>query len=182
MPRRAPGTPAADASATGGQPDVWVPEFPGQRPPFAPGNPWTVGPGNVLAVTHGAYSQRVVGPIADALVEAVRADPGVGYLSTPSYQPALRAWAAAEARVIALEAWIERIGMEAATDSGRGKTPPLELLRQWEASALTHRGRLGLDPLSRARLGRDVAATQVDLVAALTDMAEARRAGQEGQS
>lgn len=155
-----------------GVPAAWSPDFPKQRPPFESGN--------ALAVTHGAYSQRVVGPIAAALVEAVQGDPDVRYLTAPSYGPALAAWAAAEARVVALEQWIDGIGIEAATESARGKTPPLELLRQWEASALTHRSRLGLDPLSRARLGRDVATgrAQADAALLLTRMRE--EAGQAG--
>lgn len=146
----------------------WTPAFEGQRPPFEPGNPYRVQPGNTLAVTHGAFSQRMVAPVAQALADAVLADPTIAYLQQPSYRPALLAWAAAEARVIIIEQWVDGMPIESAAESERGQTSPLELLRKWEATASTHRARLGLDPLSRARLGRDVAAAQVDVVAALT--------------
>jgi hypothetical protein len=36
----------------------------------------------------------------------------------------------------------------------------LEMLRKWESIAGNHRARLGLDPLSRSRLGRDAATVQ----------------------
>ena len=136
------------------------------RPPFEPGNE--------LAVTHGAYSVRHVGPVADQLLQAVLQDAGVSYLHSPAYRPAVTAWAEAEARVILIQAWVDGMSTQSAAESDRGKTSPLELLRKWEASASSHRARLGLDPLSRARLGRDVAAAQVDAVKLLTaDRAEA---------
>lgn len=147
----------------------WQPTHERQHPPFEAGNR--------VAQRHGAYSARVVGPVAERLVEAVMSDPDVSYLHQPSYAVAVAAWAAAEARVIVLADWVDGMELAAAADSGRGKTSVLELLRQWEATALTHRSRLGLDPLSRARLGRDVAATQVDLVGLLTELRE-REEGQ----
>jgi hypothetical protein len=159
------GTMSADAA-------VWTPAFEGQRPPFQPGND--------LAVTHGAYAQRKVAPLAAQLIESVMADDQVSYLHLPSYRPALAAWAAAEAKVILIEAWVDGMTIESAAESKQGQTSPLELLRKWDATCQTHRARLGMDPLSRARLGRDVAATQVDAVAALTRMrAEAERADAE---
>lgn len=138
-----------------------------QRPPMPQGNS--------LATTHGGYSDRVVGPVADRLLAAVLADPECGYLHASRYRPALAAWAAAEARVMVLSTFVDGLTLEAAAASDRGRTSYLELLRQWEASALANRGRLGLDPLSRARLGKDVASQQADVVQVLT----ALRAQQE---
>lgn len=133
------------------------------RPPFESGNE--------LAVKHGAYSARHLQPVAEKLTAAVLADLDLNYLHAPSYRPALEAWAATEARVILLEQWISEMTLAAQADS-KQKTSYLELLRQWEASALTHRSRLGLDPLSRARLGRDVTAMKVDAVRLLTNERE----------
>lgn len=130
------------------------------RPPFEPGNE--------LAVTHGAWSVRKLQPAAAKLLEGLRLDDQVAYLRQPAYGPALAAWAQAEARVMLIEVWVDAMPMQAQTESKQGQTSPLELLRKWEATASTHRARLGLDPLSRARLGRDVAATKVDLAVLLT--------------
>lgn len=50
----------------------WVPKFPGQRPPFTPGNE--------MAVKHGAGSPRKVAPIAAELMQELFADETVSYL------------------------------------------------------------------------------------------------------
>lgn len=147
---------------------MWTPAFPGQRPPFQPGHE--------LTLKHGARSPRKVNPLAAQYVAAVLADDDVAYLRAPAYLPAVQAWAAAEARVSLIEAWVADMTMERATESGQGQTSPLELLRKWEASAATHRARLGLDPLSRARLGRDQMAGAADMARI---MAEMHRADQE---
>lgn len=140
----------------------WVPAFPGQRPPFQPGNDLVFKPGHELSTTHGAYSPRKVEPVAQELLDAVLTDEAVRYLHLPAYRPALVAWAQAEARVILIEQWVSGMSMAKAAASTRGATSPLELLRKWEATASTHRARLGLDPLSRARLGKDMSSMAVD--------------------
>lgn len=127
----------------------WRPEFPGQRPPFAPGN--------TLAMKSGYSSRRVTDPIANELVDAVLADDDVVHLRRPAFRPAVVAWANAEARLAVYEQWIEGLSMEQRLESGQGRTSPEEQLRRLDANALTHRSRLGLDPLSAARLGKDVA-------------------------
>jgi hypothetical protein len=49
---------------------------------------------------------------------------------------------------------------------GEGQPRPcLNDLHRFEKRAADGRSRLGLDPLSRARLGRDVTATKLDLAA-----------------
>jgi hypothetical protein len=131
----------------------WTPAFEGQRPPFQPGHE--------LSVQHGAYSPRKVDPIADELVRLVLADPDVPYLRAAAYRPALIAWARAEAQVQLLSEYLEKAA--AATDDGVGdldlervRTAYL-LLHRAEVRASSGRQRLGLDPLSRAKLGKDVA-------------------------
>lgn len=144
----------------------WAPEFPGQRPPFPPGND--------LATQHGAYSPRKVDPLARELVDLVLADTGLGYLQAPAYRPALWAWARAEAQAQLLTEYLERRGKGGVGDLGdeRVKAAYL-LLHRAEARALSGRRQLGLDPLSRARLGKDVAQGRAaDAAAELTRMRE----------
>lgn len=114
--------------------------------------------GETLAQKHGAFSDRVVDPVARELVAVVLAQ--VSYLSDPSYEPAVWAWGRAEARVLVLSKWLDENGT---LDENGVPRPALSALKDFERLASTARSRLGLDPLSRAQLGRDVAAQQVDL-------------------
>jgi len=141
--------------------------FEGQRPPFAPGNE--------LSTRHGAYSPRKVEPLAEEIRAAhVDADSDLAYLREPKYAAAVWAWARAEARVQLVAEYVDRLGVEAAMTAKAGTTSALELLRMQEQSAATHRARLGLDPLSRARLGKDVTAVEIGQ-AALDRLAERGR-------
>ena len=132
----------------------WTPAFAGQRPPFQPGH--------TLSMRHGAHSPRVVDPIAaELLAEVLEASP---YLRDAAYLPAVESWAKAEARVQLLEAWVDEHGP---FDAHGRTSSAMNLLTKWTSIAMNHRTRLGLDPLSRARLGRDVAAGRTfDLAAA----------------
>jgi hypothetical protein len=114
--------------------------------------------GNALAKKHGAWSDKIVDPVARDLVQIVLEQ--VGYLADPSYEPAVWAWARAEARVLVLNAWLDENGT---LDEQGVPRPALNALKDFERLASSARARLGLDPLSRAQLGRDVAAQQVDL-------------------
>lgn len=142
-------------------PVEWVPDFPGQRPPFAPGHE--------LSMKHGAYSERRLAPVVADLVEQRLADPSTAYLRQSAYRTGLEAWARAEGRVLLLDAWLQRHIEE--TDGCVGCDacePKAAQLLKFEKNAATQRGRLGLDPLSRARLGRDVAAAHVDMARLLS--------------
>lgn len=69
--------------------------------------------------------------------------------------------------------------METSTYSGKGQTSPLELLRKWMSTAQTYAARLGLDPLSAARLGKDVAqGRQADAAGELTRLRSQHEAAQ----
>jgi hypothetical protein len=48
----------------------------------------------------------------------------------------------------------------------------LDQLHKHETRAMTLRARLGLDPLSRARLGRDLTAARFDLAKAIAELSE----------
>lgn len=182
--------------------DGWVPEFPGQRPPFTGGNE--------AAVTHGAHSERRVGPLAEQIARELLADPDTPpHVREPVFAAAVTAWARTEAVVRLLWAWLEERDILAAlTDltteqeeqetrkgSATRKTTirhigsVLDTLRRYETLAASQRGKLGLDPASAARLGRDLAARRyldanaTPLAAALTAIEENRRAitgGEDG--
>lgn len=158
------------------EPDGWVPEFPRQRPPFQPGN--------ALSVTHGAHSAERRDPIARRFIAEVVEDPSTAYLGEPRFAAALWSWASAQARVELLSAWVDTMTIEASTNSARGQTSPLELLRKWMATAQTWAARLGLDPLSAARLGKDVAqGRQADAAGELTRLRTAHETAMlEGDS
>ena len=115
-------------------------------------------PGHQVSLKHGAWSPRVVDPLAEELVATVAAT--VDWWR-PCDRPAIWAWARAEVRCQLLVEWLAGKGGDV-NDDGTMR-PAAEALTRLEATAGTLRARLGLDPLSRARLGRDVAGTQVDL-------------------
>jgi hypothetical protein len=114
--------------------------------------------GNTQPEKHGAYMSRRVDPVAKDLVERVLDQ--VAYLTDPSYEGAVWAWGRAEARVLVLSSWLDEHGP---LDEDGVPRPALAALLQFERLASNHRTRLGLDPLSRAQLGRDVAAQNLDL-------------------
>lgn len=137
---------------------------PWQRPPFEPGN--DVGrqfeTGNEVSVRHGIYSPRKVDPLAADLVALMLDDPALGYLKAPAYRAELWAWARAEARVQLLDEYLAAKagdGGIADPDANRVRSASLELHRA-EARAASGRNRLGLNPLARAKLGKDVAQGQ----------------------
>jgi hypothetical protein len=154
------------------QEQEWTPEFHSQRRPF-----W---PGNDLAEQHGAYSPKRVDPLAAELVAQVleqAAKPGsrTAYLLDVSYRPALWAWGQAEARVTCFAGKLLEHGDEC---PGCKRCDAWDLaMRRWQATATTHRQRLGLDPLSRAKLGKDIssAAGSVQLTQLFAQLAEQQR-------
>jgi hypothetical protein len=121
--------------------------------------------GNEGSETHGAYMRRRTDPVARGLVEQIVAL--VPYLGDASYASAIWAWGRAEARVLLLAEWLDEHGP---LDEAGDPRPALSALLQFERLAANHRTRLGLDPLSRAQLGRDVAAQHLDLARLYSDM------------
>lgn len=140
----------------------WVPAFEGQRPPFEPGNE--------MALKHGAYSPHVVAALARTIVDQVleqAALPGAptAYLQDLSYRPALWDYATALAQQ---SRFAEALAQHGECEGCKRCHGWDEKLRRWQVTVMTHRQRLGMDPLSRARLGKDVAAAQVDLASLLS--------------
>lgn len=128
----------------------------GSWPPFEDGN--------LAAVRHGAYSPRQVSALAAEIVERVALD---AYLREPRYAAALWAWASAEARCQLLREYLDEQGP--LDPKGRPR-PAVDALIRFERLAGEQRQRLGLDPLSRARLGRDVTAATFDLARAMSGL------------
>lgn len=145
------------------------------RPPFEPGNE--------MAAKHGAYSPRKVDPLAGAFVDAVLADGGARHAHAQVYRPALWAWARAEAQVQLLTEYLAVAGEAAGEGVGDLESERVRaaylLLHRAEARALSGRARLGLDPLSRARLGKDVAAGQLDTARLMAELERRDRAPQD---
>lgn len=115
-------------------------------------------PGHFKSKKHGAYSDRVITPLAAEIANVVceaRAD-----LQAPEMQPAVLAYARSEAQLELLTAYVDEHG--AVTDAGELTSAEKHRLRL-DTQTANHRSRLGLDPLSKAKLGKDIAATQVDL-------------------
>lgn len=133
-----------------------------ERPPFPPGN--------AVSVRHGAKSDAVVLPLADAkLVELRERAP---WILDVVDADGLRAYLVTEARCDLLRAYVNENGLL----DGKGKpTGAAEFLLRCERSATDLRSRLGLDPLSRGRLGRDVAVAHAVADSAVRATAEAGR-------
>lgn len=159
----------------------WTPAFPGQRPPFEPGNEYRVGTGNELAVRHGAYSPAKVGPRASELMAEAERDRSVTWLESID-RGALWLWACAKATTERAQAYVDELS--AAADNGVGDLEDKRVLAAYalldrsQARLMKLQARLGFDPLSRARLGRDVAAAQVDYAALYAQREAAERAEQ----
>lgn len=129
-------------------------------------------PGHTLSLRHGAYSPRRVEPLAAEIVEAFRGHQPDWVAAVDDW--AVWAWARTEARIQLLEEWLAAHGGDlAATGEVRGAAA---FLLRCEIRAERQRARLGLDPLSRARLGADVASAGFDLARAMAMAAERERA------
>jgi hypothetical protein len=149
--------------------EQWEPAFPGQRPPF--------GPGNEINLRHGARSERKIAPRAQAVLDDLMADPSLpSYLHDASYRGALAGLARAEAVVDMLEEYVAGMTLRQSTT---GALPVLEQLRKWMATAQSHRRALGLDPLSRATLTKDLVTARATAQAAVAQLAEDGRQTRE---
>ncbi|MGH3220231.1 MAG: hypothetical protein ACRDPY_16265 [Streptosporangiaceae bacterium] len=155
-----PGTPPEAASAGAS----W------QRPPFEPGN--------TAAETHGAYSERRIAPLADEIARSLLEHPDTPpWIKEPAQAAVVAAWARAEAVVSRLWAYLDDQGdivaalteqTTSAETEEHGKTKTvrksisrrvtsvLSELHRAETRAMNLRSRLGLDPLSRAKLMKDM--------------------------
>jgi hypothetical protein len=114
-----------------------------------------------------------------AYYDAVMADDDLTLLRNTRFANAVWSYCSALAKVDLLEEWVAGMTIEAAARSDKGQTSALELLRKWSSTVDTKAARLGLDPVSWARIHKDVAATRVDLARLLSDRPEANPDGGE---
>jgi len=155
-------------------------EQPGKGP--ARGYTWEpFEPGHEKSLHHGARSERQIGPLPVEIEQAARADAAwPDYLDDPSYSGAVTAWARSEAMaelvfryladrdIAAALTALEETDEQSEMTGGRGRritstrrtTAALDAFHRAQSAAAGHRRSLGLDPLSRARLGRDVVAAE----------------------
>jgi hypothetical protein len=127
--------------------------------------------GNTVALRHGANSERTIEPVAAELAGrlldlAREPETPVGYLASPEYLPAVGAWASVEAECVLYRRWFDEHGL---FDEEGKPRPGLSNWDRTESRAAKLRQRLGLDPLSRARLGRDVGAASLDLALLMSE-------------
>ena len=160
-----------------GTAEGWEPEFPGQRPPF--------GPGNKLGVKHGAGVAEIRYPVAEKLAVWVVSLPGNEYLREERNAVALEDWAHAQARVLLMRAYADgqtvaealaevtdiEETQEGLPSSGviRRYTRAKSVVGTWkalqvaESHARACADRLGLSPLARQKLGKQARAQSADL-------------------
>jgi hypothetical protein len=171
---------------------TWVAQFPGQRPPFAPGNQ--------LGTTSGAHTAPRVLAVSQQIVSGLLADPDCPdyLLNDGSYRHALELWGSAMAQCVLLRTWLDtqdifsamseitegteeeertRPGMAKRTMRSRRVASVLDQLHKAETRAMHLSTRLGLDPLARARLGADLAGAQFDIAKYWETRAKAARSG-----
>jgi hypothetical protein len=151
----------------------WTPAFPGQRPPFQKGN--------LARLSHGGYVSALVAPRAREIAFALAQTLPPYLLSDPAYAPAVEAYSVVLARIERVSAWLEAQAGDGIPEiDGDGRVRgAMDLLLRLERQAADHRARLGLDPLSRARLGRDVTQAQVSITQALAARQAEREREQE---
>ena len=150
--------------------------------------------GNELAVTHGAYSEGVVQPLVEERLEAYLADPELPeYVKKASQRFTLRSLARVEVRLELIYEAIEEMTLEDSLsevaetkERVTGANTPAqkrvartrkradldERARRWETYRLNLLKELGLTPMAQTKMGRDVAATQVDLAKMIQDANE----------
>jgi hypothetical protein len=149
-------------------------------------------PGNMIAVQHGINSPRLMEPVAEAIKREILADRELpGYLRQPQFRYALDAYCWAEARCVRIRAYLEQLefgaSIEERTETDEDESrweggasrksvsrrieSAHELARKYETLASNQRSKLGLDPASAAKLGRNLAAAKLDIAQVMAQMA-----------
>lgn len=160
-------------------------------------------PGNKLRLTHGASDPERVGPLAEQFMTSLLEDPDTDdYLRKPVMRHEVLAWAWAEAQVTLMRAWMDADSISTAmtelttteeteADEGRGTVRRVSAsrkvsslmseLHKAEVRAANRRKELGLTPLARARLGKDIANAQFDLARYFAELDAAEGKTADGQ-
>lgn len=130
--------------------------------------------GNDLALKHGAGSPRHVLPKAAEIEAALLADAEIpAWLRTAQFAAARKAWAEAEAIADLMLTWLATLDMTALTTPRKAATKsPVDLWRSAHSHAANLRSKLGLDPVSYARIAKDLGIAQAASEDALSRLAE----------
>ncbi|MAU81874.1 MAG: hypothetical protein CME34_08385 [Gordonia sp.] len=122
--------------------------------------------GNLAAVKSGAYSPRIVEPLADAVyTDLVEQHPR---LRDPLYAVMVRDFARTLVRVERME---ERL-TDGDLDADGQPVPGSVSLLRYRKHLMNLADRLGLTPLANARLGKDTAAAQFDVAKLMAEIAK----------
>ena len=140
------------------------------RPPFEPGNQ--------AAVTHGSYSPRMVDPRARDIVNDLLSS-GPEFLANPAFRPTLWLLAQTLTRIELIHEWIDGQGGEFAEDKKGRIQVASERLTRLTRLAADLAGKLGGDPLTQAKIQKDLAQGHAAGIGAL--LAEGRRLRQQAE-
>lgn len=146
---------------------------PWQRPPFEPGH--------TLTLQHGAYSPRLVGPLAAEIGEELEAIVAGTPAAAPMFLGARSALALKLARLRLVTRWLEDRGGMPIDGEGQPLSAArleMELLASIEKSL----NQLGLTPTAAARLGVDLARGSILQVGIDEHLAEGRRVRLEAEA
>lgn len=149
------------------------------------------GAGNEVALSHGAYVPAVVNPLAEAKLEWYLGPDWPEHVKLPYLRPTLWDLAVTEVQIELLDRRIQEQGiddanaeftttvervtgsMEGGTFKRKAKskktTATLETRRRLASHRLNLLKELGLTPMARAKLGKDVSATAVNLADVFTE-------------
>lgn len=151
---RRPGPRSRQPSARHGDTGDWTEAFESQRPPF--------GKGHIINQVHGARNNRDVAVRARAILnEAVDNEAMPDHLRSVPFRAAVEAWARTEAMASLI--WDYLVGLDPEdmmTARLGGTKSPVDLWQILENRAATMRGRLGLDPVSYAKIMKDLGLTE----------------------
>jgi hypothetical protein len=109
-------------------------------------------------MVHGAYSDRVAGARAEVLMTSVLEDAECpDHLRSPMFRFTLGAWCRAESVASVLYEYIMTLSTEEMmTPRLAGTRAPVDLWKAADAHAANLRSKLGLDPVSYARIAKDL--------------------------
>lgn len=108
--------------------------------------------GNTKAISHGAYSSRLLEVTVTEIVSELETD--VPWIAETLDAPEVRSWLLAEARVRRLATYVNE---NEELDDDSHERDASKVLARWVKVAADHRDRLGLNPTARMRLAHDFA-------------------------
>lgn len=141
----------------------------------SPARPYSWPPfqaGNEAAVTHGAYTPKKVNPRANEIVADLLTH-GPDYLANPSFRPTLWLLAQTLSRIELIQEWLDAQGGEFAEDKKGRIQIASERLTRLTRLAADLAGKLGGDPLTQAKIQKDLAQGRAATIGPL--LAEGRR-------